>query len=164
MPFIFDINIFVFVLLAAIILAIVWIIRLEIKVHKLLRGSDNKSLEGTIRNLQKRDKEFTQFKQEVEVYLKNVEARLRHSISGVNTIRFNPFKGTGEGGNQSFATAFLNENGEGVIISTVHTRDRVGVFSKPVKNGTSEYELTDEERSAIQEAYKDSRKLSGNKR
>lgn len=152
--FTINTNIFLFVLTAFILVLIVWIVVLELRLNRLLRGSDNKSLEGSIRHLQKQTEDFLKFKKEIEEYLKNVEVRLRQSIRGTKTIRFNPFKGTGTGGNQSFATAFMNESGDGVVISTMHTRDRVGVFSKPIKNGTSEYELTEEEHSAVKEASK----------
>ncbi|NIT70429.1 DUF4446 family protein, partial [candidate division KSB1 bacterium] len=59
---------------------------------------------------------------------------------GVGTVRFNPFKGTG--GGQSFAAAFLSEHGNGVVISTLYSRERVSVFAKPIQSFASEYELT----------------------
>ena len=75
-------------------------------------------------------------------------------MRGVGTVRFNPFKGTGDGGHQSFATAFLDETGNGIVLSTLYIRDRVGIYAKPLKKGRSEYELTGEERKAIEEARK----------
>jgi hypothetical protein len=81
-----------------------------------------------------------------------VDKKLKKTISGLETVRFNPFKGTGSGGNQSFATAFLNREGNGVIVSSLYSRDHVSIFSKPIKNMTSEYELTTEEKSALQKA------------
>jgi hypothetical protein len=69
-------------------------------------------------------------------------------------VRFNPFKGTGSGGNQSFATTFLNEENNGVVISSLYSREHTSVFSKPIKNGVSEYELSDEEKESFAEAKK----------
>lgn len=85
----------------------------------------------------------------MEKYLETVERRLRKSVQSVHTVRFNPFKGTGAGGNQSFATAFLNEHGDGVVISSLYSRDHVSVFSKPVKKHASEYEFSNEEKEAL---------------
>jgi len=85
-------------------------------------------------------------------YLKTAEARLRRSIQGVETIRFNAFKGTGEGGNQSFAIALLSENGDGTVVSSLYARDRMSVFAKPIKNFSSEFEMTAEERDAVTRA------------
>jgi hypothetical protein len=65
------------------------------------------------------------------------------------TVRFNPFQGEGTGGNQSFSSIFADEEGNGVVITSMHTRERTNMFGKPLKNWKSEYELTDEEKQAI---------------
>jgi hypothetical protein len=67
----------------------------------------------------------------MEEYLTTVEKRLKKSIQGVETVRFNPFKGTGAGGNQSFSTAFVNEKGDGVVLTSMYARDRISMFAKP---------------------------------
>ncbi len=142
-----------FILIILLILISIGLIIALIKINKRLKSflvnvdahniSDSLAFtSGEIRDLQK-------FRAEMETYMKTVEARLQNSVQSVNTIRFNPFKGTGGGGNQSFATAFLNEKGDGVIISSLYSRDRVSVFAKPIKANKSEYELSDEEKEAI---------------
>jgi len=144
-----DSDILIGVLLLLVILSITWIIRLEFRLQKLTKGTDKKSLETSIHKIQAHVEDFDSFKNSTITHLKDVERRLNQSIQNVATIRFDPFKGAGHGGSQSFATAFLDEGGDGVVISTITTRERVGVFSKPLKNGTSEYELTPEELSVI---------------
>ena len=79
---------------------------------------------------------------------------MKKSVQAVSTIRFNPFKGNGSGGNQSFATAFLNEDTDGVVISSIYSREHTSVFSKPINKGVSEYELSGEEKEAIENAKK----------
>ena len=49
-------------------------------------------------------------------------------------------------------TDFLNEEKNGVIISSMYSRDHISIFSKPIKNLISEYELTNEEREALNKA------------
>ncbi|HLC94991.1 MAG TPA: DUF4446 family protein, partial [Patescibacteria group bacterium] len=87
---------------------------------------------------------------EVEKILENHNTRIHHSVRGLHTIRFNPFPNAG--GQQSFATALLNEVGDGVVISSLYARDRMSVFAKPITHFKSEYELTDEERDALAKA------------
>jgi len=89
-----------------------------------------------------------------------VEKRLNQSVRGVGTVRFNPFRGTGDGGNQSFASAFIDEKGDGVVFSTLYSRERMSVFAKPLTGGKSEYELTGEERRAIQKAREQMQKFT----
>ena len=97
-------------------------------------------------------KEFKEFRTELEKYLKLAESRLRGSVSGIGIVRFNPFSGEGQGGNQSFALAVLDEQGSGVVLSTLYSRDRVGVYAKPLAAFASTYELSDEEKQAIERA------------
>lgn len=130
-----------------------WIVILHIKLKRMLRGKDAKNLEDTIVELGRRVDDFSEFRKELETYLGQVEKRLTRSIQGFGTIRFNPFKGTGSGGNQSFAVALLNEEGDGVVLSSLYSRDRVSVFAKPVKKNSSEFELTNEEKEAIKNAF-----------
>ena len=79
---------------------------------------------------------------------------MKRSLQSVETVRFNPFKGSGEGGNQSFSTSFVSENGDGVVISSLYSRDRISVFSKPLSKFQSSFELTDEEKKVIEDSKK----------
>ncbi len=138
----------ILILSSGLIILLGIVIYMEVRLRRLLRGKDAKTLEDTIVTLAKEMESLNASRKEIENYLTLVEKRLRHAISGVSTVRFNPFKGT-SGSNQSFATAFLNEEGDGVVISSLYSRDRVSIFAKPLKGNSSEYELTTEEKEAI---------------
>jgi hypothetical protein len=131
-----------------------FIIYLHRKLNRFLSGSNAVGLDTSIVNINGSIHELEIFRAELEKYLLGVENRLKRSVQSVHTVRFNPFKGTGSGGNQSFATAFLNEDGDGVVISSLYSRDHVSIFSKPVKAGASSYELSEEEITATKEAEK----------
>jgi uncharacterized membrane protein YukC len=142
-------NVGLVVLFIAVCVLIVYVLHLNKKLKNFLIGTSAKNLDDSIDNLNTSVKDLETFKLELEQYLKTVEKRLKKSVQSVNTVRFNPFKGTGSGGNQSFATAFLDENNDGVVISSIYSREHTSVFSKPVRNGVSEYELSEEEKQAI---------------
>ena len=136
-------------LVACIVILIGWIVRLEIKIHKLLKGKDAKSLEDSIvTSLENLDK-LNIFQREAISYFENIERRLGRSVQAVETIRFNPFKGEGVGGNQSFSTSFINEKGDGVVLSSLYSRDRISIFSKPLEKFGSNFELTEEEKRVV---------------
>lgn len=142
-------DILFIVLAALMVIAVALGIHTEWRLNRLSRGKSGKTLEDSIiRNATDIEK-FKEFRKEIEAYLETVEKRLNQSVRAVSTVRFNPFKGTGDGGSQSFATAFLDEKENGVVLSTLYTRERVATFAKPLKNGKSEYELTGEEKEAI---------------
>lgn len=140
--------------LVALVLAIVLLfvhLSLRRRLARLALGR-NGSIEETISILMRDMKEFKEFRSELQMYLKLAESRLRGSVSGLGVVRFNPFSGEGQGGNQSFALAVLDELGEGVVLSTLYSRDRVGVYAKPLSAFASTYELSDEEKQAIERA------------
>jgi len=137
---------------AVVVLLVLWVIRLELRLYRLAGGKNGKSLEHTIENIRRGQRELEAFRKEIERYLTDVERRLTRSVRDVKTIRFNPFKGAGMGGNQSFASALLSEDGDGVILSSLYARDHVSMFAKPVSNFKSEHELTEEEQQVLTEA------------
>ncbi len=143
-----------YALIALFVILLVWIVRLEVKISRLLRGKNAKSLEDSITEALKNLDKLNQFQREVINHFINVEKRLNRSIQAVKTIRFNPFKGTGDGGNQSFTTSFLSENGDGVVISSLYSRDRVSVFSKPLEKFESKFGLTEEEKEVVEYSKK----------
>ena len=122
----------------------VYTIYLHRKLSLFTRGEDGKSLESTIKtyldhvdNLRKHDE------------LK-LDKRLSQAIRNVSTVRFKAFDQNSS--NQSFAIALVNELGNGVILSSLHHRDRVSVFAKPVANYASQHDLTEEEQNVLAEA------------
>ena len=146
-------NITLVYLLAAIaVLFIIWIIRLEFRLSRMLLGKNAKTLEDSFVVLTKDIKDLQQFEKEMEHYLSRVEKRLKRSIQGVETTRFNPFKGTGSGGNQSFSSAFVDEKGDGLVLTSMYARDRISMFAKPLANFKSEFDLSDEEKESIDKA------------
>ena len=132
-----------------IILLIAWIIRLEVKFHRLTAGKSG-NLEESITHLKDNQKEAEKFMNEMEKYLSSVEKRLQKSVQAVETVRFNAFDGVGA--NQSFATVLLDQHGDGVVLSSLYGRERTSVFSKPLKNHGSEHGLSDEEKQAVKKA------------
>ena len=68
-------------------------------------------------------------------------------IQRVGVVRFNPFPDTG--GNQSFVMAMLDARGDGVVLSSLHSRGGTRVYLKQVTTGRAEIALSQEEIQAI---------------
>jgi len=128
------------------------VIWMWLKLRRFLVGVDANHIGESLQSVSGDLGELKTFRDELEKYLKTVEKRLRKSVQAVHTVRFNPWSGTGEGGNQSFATAFMNEEGDGVVISSLYARDHVSIFGKALKKHGSEHELSGEEKKAVEEA------------
>lgn len=134
------------------VILLCWNAYITIKMRKLVGGKDGRSLEDSIVSAHENLDKLNQFQKEAIAHFINVEKRLNRSVQSVETIRFNPFKGEGVGGNQSFSTAFLSQNGDGVVISSLYSRDRVSIFSKPLNKFESSFELSGEEREVVEQS------------
>ncbi len=140
-------------ILAILLLILIFLhLKLKSKLNKFLIDIRAENIADSLNILNDQVKILENYKDETTEYLANVEKRIQKSIQSVHTNRFNPFHGTGEGGNQSFATVFLNEKGDGTVISSIFTRDRVSVFSKALKEFSSEHGMSEEELEAVQKA------------
>jgi len=136
------------------IATIVWIVLLNRRINCLLGGNKASTIEESTKLIGKRLVELEKFQTETIRYLRVMETRIRRSLQTSETIRFNPFKGSGAGGNQSFATTLINENGDGVVLSSLYSRDRISMFSKPIKEFKPVYDLSEEEKEALDTATK----------
>ncbi|MEO5885420.1 MAG: DUF4446 family protein [Candidatus Limnocylindrales bacterium] len=79
-----------------------------------------------------------------------LEAAGRKAFSRVGLVRFNPFEETG--GNQSFALALLDADGDGWVLSSLHARSGTRVYAKAIKRARSDAALSEEESAAIRQA------------
>jgi hypothetical protein len=127
-----------------------WMWNTEKRLKRFFVGKKAKDLEDTLINLTEDIEKLKRAKENTEKELSVIQAKMRKTIRGVETIRFNPFPD--QGSNQSFAIGILNEDGDGVVVSSLYSRDRMSVFAKPVKGNKSEYELSSEEREALDKA------------
>ena len=78
-------------------------------------------------------------------------AQLRQRVSSlVGTVGLTRYDAFPEvGGQLSWSAAFLDEAGDGVVLSTINGRSETRSYAKPVRGGRSEHNLSDEERAAI---------------
>ena len=137
-----PLGIAIIVLSIVVIILLVMVIMMQAKMRRFLVNVDSDSITDSLSFVGSGLEDLKGFRAEIEEYLKSVEKRLRKSVQSVHTVRFNPFQGTGGGGNQSFATAFINEEGDGVIVSSLYSRDHVSIFAKPVKKQKTDHSLS----------------------
>ena len=84
-----------------------------------------------------------------------IDERTRRSLQHIGMVRFNPFDDTGS--DQSFAIALLDDRRDGVVISSLHGRANTRLFAKPVSDGGSTHNLSEEEAQAIRIAVEGTR-------
>ncbi len=132
------------------LLLLIMIIRLELRFKRLFIGTKAKDLEEAIGIIGTHIKQVGETQKEINAHLEIVDGKLKKTIRNIETVRFNPFPDAGS--NQSFAIAMLNDEGNGVVLSSLYARDRMSIFAKPVTNHTSDHELTEEESTVLAKA------------
>jgi len=142
-----SLNIIIYILIVLSIILFFWVIMLEIRLKKLFRGSKPEGLENLLMNINTEFKGLDKTQKEMEEYLRRVENRLKSTVQNIRIIRFNPFNDSGS--NQSFTISLLNEDGNGAVITGLHSREKVNVYAKPITNFQSEHKLTAEEEEVI---------------
>ncbi|PIP24977.1 MAG: hypothetical protein COX34_01170 [Candidatus Nealsonbacteria bacterium CG23_combo_of_CG06-09_8_20_14_all_36_12] len=105
-----------------------------------------KSLKEILSQFKDLEKNFEKFSEELE----KIKKENTSNIQKVGIVRFNPFKEVG--GDQSFSIALLDGDNSGVVITSLYAREENRVYAKPIKEGNSEYPLSEEEKEAIDKA------------
>ncbi|MGC8779467.1 MAG: DUF4446 family protein [Anaerolineae bacterium] len=124
--------------------------RLEQRYRLLMTGTSGGNLEAILEDHIRRVQEATGRVEELNLLVMRLERSNRSHLQRVGFLRFNPFRDTG--GDQSFALALTDEGGNGVVISSLHSREVTRVYAKPLVAWQTNYQLTDEEQQAIARA------------
>ncbi len=116
--------------------------------RELVRDADGgRSLHDLLSGYAAAMQRATERMDEIESAHGVIEGRTRRSLQHIGLVRFNPFEDTGS--DQSFAIAMLDDQRDGVVLSSLHGRTNTRVFAKPVTGGTSQHHLSEEESQAI---------------
>ena len=150
-------TIMVLALAVAVALLLVWVAllqrseaRLRRRLRRVLTGGESTSLDQILDQQVQRLDGLSGRLDALNKLHQQLEATTQRAIQKVGVIRYNPF--TDAGGDQSFAIALLDAEGNGIVVSSLHSRTETRVFAKPVQAGRSRYQLSDEEQQAVRKA------------
>lgn len=139
--------------IAAIVLVIVLLVqnqKLKERYEKFMRGSKAKSLETEIQDLIKDVEDLTRTSKEHDIDIKELYHKHEGALQKVGLVKYDAFKEMG--GKLSYGLAVLDENNNGFLINSVHSSTGCYSYTKKIKNGTSEIELSNEEKTALDRA------------
>ena len=157
-----DLNLFVSEQLGAIMIALALVIvglsiivilalrriaKLEHRVRRMTAAGDGRSLEATLDAHIDKVFEVVRGLHALEDRTAGLERTLPNAFQRLGLVRYNPFEDTG--GNQSFALALLDQRGDGVVMSSLHSRTVTRVYGKAIAKGRSEAALSAEEAEAL---------------
>ena len=116
----------------------------EKNMNKLGEGKDfAKMLQNYVSQVDKLNKRDDQI---IEV-CNNINKELSHCIKKVGLYKYDAFGNTKN--SLSFTLALLDRENNGIVINSIYGQDNSNVYSKPIIKGTSKYNLSFEEKEAI---------------
>lgn len=144
-----------------IILIILWQVVLtylsfkDSQFYRKLTKNSERNLESIFKKLVKDIEVGKDEIEQIKNRLRENEIRSKKYFQKYALVRFNPFDDSG--GDQSFVFVILNEDNDGMIISSLHARDRSRIYAKPITDGQAvKYELSNEENQALKQAIEKS--------
>lgn len=137
-------------LLSTTIILLVKIGSLTKKYNAFMKGSDGLSLESTILN---RFKEIDILKEESKYTTEKLNIACETLVTAyqkIGIVKYNAFKEMG--GKLSFSLCLLDDENNGFILTSMHTREGCYTYVKEIIKGESFVVLSTEERRALEEA------------
>jgi hypothetical protein len=133
--------------------------RLGRRLSGIARGGDGRSLETVLTANLERVERIGREVDELTARSTVIETDLRSALQRVGMVRFNPVEETG--GNQSFALALLDAQGNGFVVSSLHARSGTRIYGKALVAGRAETALSTEETEAVRIALAGPRGSAG---
>ncbi len=85
---------------------------------------------------------------EIKAYYTKLDFDIEKSIQKIGLVRYNAFRDVGS--DLSFALALLDRQNNGIVLNGIYGSESSNIYAKPIKNGESSYQLSIEEKSAIE--------------
>ena len=147
---IFGINIILFI---AVIISNARINKInknnKIFMEKLGNGKNIKEdLENYIERIVSLEEDIS----ETHSYCNQLDNRIDKCIQKTGIVRYNAYNDAGN--DLSFAVALLDEKNNGIVFNGIYSREMSNIYAKPVIEGNCKYNITKEEKEAIDKAMK----------
>ncbi len=150
-----DPGILFIIMLVLIIVLIVLVViqakrfsKLEKKYNKFMKGKEADSLEDEIIGLFHDNRLIRSENEKNRKDIIDINRRMARTFQKCGLHKYDAFNQSG--GKLSFALCLLDENDNGVLINSVHSTDGLNYsYSKDIKAGIADVELSGEEKKAL---------------
>ena len=142
----FITNIILIVLVIALIVYVIYLSNKYLKFMKKIGNGNN--LDEMLKNYIYDVNEVKKDNSEIKAYYTKLDKDIGSSIQKIGLVRYNAFKDVGS--DLSFAVALLDREDDGIVFNGIYGSESSNIYAKPIKNGESSYQLSDEEKYAIE--------------
>lgn len=121
--------------------------RMRSKYEAMMAGNGIEDLEDLLVQLKNQSEMLEDEQIRHKEMLKEIQTKIRGMKSNVAMKRYNAF---GERGNDlSFSLAIIDDNKDGVVLTSLHNRDNSYIYSKLLQAGESQHALSPEEKEVV---------------
>jgi len=146
----------VFNVLALLIIGIqgLKIAKLKKRLGNLARNMEGKNVEEIIHYYYEKIDSIDIRMNKLDILAARIENKLLNCIQKVGVVRYNAFDDAG--GELSFSLALLDEQYNGILLTSIYSRTNNVLYGKPVKKGRATVTLSVEELQALDRAKNNS--------
>lgn len=163
-----DSNTFMFIALAIIMALVIICFILNAvnssKISTLMEYSDDGDIIGALRDYYEKVEDLSKTIEDSSdaVFIKRVEDcenEAHISLKKIGITNFDAFDDVK--GNMSFSLALLNNNNDGIIITSLYGHNSCNTYLREVTNGETPVKLMNEEREALEKAKNKLKRANG---
>ena len=138
------------VLLILVIISLCKLKTLKRRVDSLTRGKDTESLEDIILSYLKRVESLEEGEEITRAALTAIKDNLKITYQKKGLVKYDAFREMS--GALSYSLALLDKENNGVLISSMYSREGCYTYAKDIVNGESKINLSEEETEALKQA------------
>lgn len=120
------------------------------RVDSLTRGKDTESMEDIILNFFERIESLEEGEKTTRSDLKDIKENLKVTYQKKGLVKYDAFREMS--GDLSYSLALLDKENNGVLISSMYSREGCYTYAKDIVNGESKINLSEEEAEALKQA------------
>ena len=123
---------------------------LKRRIDSLSRGKDTESLEDIILNFFERVESLEEGEEMTRAALNAIKDNLKITYQKKGLVKYDAFREMS--GALSYSLALLDKENNGVLISSMYSREGCYTYAKDIKNGECKINLSEEEAEALKQA------------
>lgn len=116
-------------------------------IRRALKGTEGQPLDQMLLQHVETQRQLKNDVADLRNRMADAEKWMDKAVGYASIVRYDAFDNVS--GNQSFAVALQNSEGDGIILNAVSGRDQTRVYGKSLRGGQCESNLTPEEKQAI---------------
>ena len=124
--------------------------KLRRRVESLTRGKDAESMEDSILNFFEKIECLEEAEKKMHKDIREIKENLKITYQKTGLVKYDAFREMS--GALSYSLALLDKENNGVLISSMYSREGCYTYAKDIVNGECKINLSDEEQEALKQA------------